>query len=246
MTALQVLHIDDELDIREVVAMSLGLDPEFAVRGCDSGEGGLAAAAEYMPDVILLDIMMPVMDGPTTLAHLRENPRTAAIPVIVMTARAQSSEIAQFKSLGAAGVIAKPFDPMTLAASVRSHLRPAEDMLASSRSGFLLRLSSDADVLFECWSAFGKETIVRSVLVRIRDIAHALAGAGGIFGYPRISAAAASLEEAAMFELNGANEPQKVERALGRLLTGLEVVVPATPHKRPAGSMSSDITIQGV
>ncbi len=68
--------------------MSLRLDPDFTVRGCASGEEGLAVAAEEMPDLILLDVMMPVMDGPTTLARLRENPRTAGIPVIFMTARA--------------------------------------------------------------------------------------------------------------------------------------------------------------
>ncbi|MGA3308700.1 MAG: response regulator [Xanthobacteraceae bacterium] len=125
MSSLRVLHIDDEPDIREIVAASLGLDPEFAVRGCDSGADGLAAAAQWRPDLILLDIMMPVMDGPTTLARLRENPQTAGIPVVFMTARAQPREIDHFKSLGAAGVISKPFDPMTLAASVRSQMQPA-------------------------------------------------------------------------------------------------------------------------
>ena len=68
---------------------------------------------------------MPVMDGPTTLGHLREDPQTADIPVVFMTARAQTRELEHFKSLGAAGVICKRFDPMTLAASVRSHMRPA-------------------------------------------------------------------------------------------------------------------------
>jgi CheY-like chemotaxis protein len=124
MNSLRVLHIDDEADIREVVAMSLDLDPGFSVRGCASGQDGLAAAAEYRPDLIILDVMMPVMDGPTTLGHLRENPQTAGIPVIFMTARAQTHELENLKSLGAAGVISKPFDPLTLAASVRSNMPP--------------------------------------------------------------------------------------------------------------------------
>jgi CheY-like chemotaxis protein len=68
---------------------------------------------------------MPVMDGPTTLGHLRENPQTANIPVVLMTARVQTHELAHFKSLGAVGVISKLFDPMTLAASVRSRMQPA-------------------------------------------------------------------------------------------------------------------------
>ena len=144
MTALRVLHIDDEPDIREVVAISLSLDPEFAVRGCGSGEDGLAAAAECPPDLILLDVMMPVMDGPTTLAHLRDNPKTADIPVVFMTARAQTRELDHFKSLGAVGVIAKPFDPMTLAASVLGHMRLTEDHLARARGAFVRRVSDDA------------------------------------------------------------------------------------------------------
>lgn len=125
MSSLRVLHIDDEADIREVVAISLGLDPEFAVRGCASGEAGLADAAQYPPHIILLDVMMPVMDGPATLGQLRKNPQTADIPVVFMTARAQTRELDHFKSLGAIGVIPKPFDPMTLAASVRMHIRVA-------------------------------------------------------------------------------------------------------------------------
>jgi CheY-like chemotaxis protein len=225
MTALSVLHIDDEPDIREIVALSLGLYPELAVLSCASGEDGLAAATADRPDLILLDVMMPVMDGPTTLAHLRENPRTAAIPVVFMTARALSREIEQFKSLGAAGVIAKPFDPMTLAASVRSHVRPAKDMLAASRAGFLKRASGDADALVLCWLALAQEALP-SVLVRIRDVAHGLAGAGGIFGFPQISDAAASLEAAAIIELNGAKMPRRLESALESLLTSIGANVP--------------------
>lgn len=125
MSTLRVLHIDDEADILDIVAASLDLDPEFEVRGCASGADGLAAAAEWQPDLILLDIMMPDMDGPTTLARLRENPRTADIPVVFMTARVQERDLAHFKSLGAVGVISKPFDPMTLAASVRNYMQPA-------------------------------------------------------------------------------------------------------------------------
>jgi len=125
MSSLRVLHIDDEPDILELAAISLGLDSELEVRGCASGKDGLAAAAESRPDLILLDVMMPVMDGPATLRHLRENPATVGIPVVFMTARVQTSEIEHFKSLGAAGVITKPFDPITLAASVRSYMHPA-------------------------------------------------------------------------------------------------------------------------
>jgi CheY-like chemotaxis protein len=123
MSAVRILHVDDEPDIREVVDISLGLNPEFEVRGCASGGEAIAAAAEWSPRLILLDVIMPGMDGPATLAQLRENPQTAAIPVLFMTARAQTREVEQMISLGAQGVISKPFDPMTLAGVVRDHLQ---------------------------------------------------------------------------------------------------------------------------
>ena len=118
-----MLHVDDEPDIREVVELAFGLDPVFETRSCESGAEALALSLEWPPDLILLDVMMPVMDGPGTLERLRENPLTSAIPVIFMTARAQSRELDHFRSLGAIGVIAKPFDPMTLAGAVRAQLR---------------------------------------------------------------------------------------------------------------------------
>jgi CheY-like chemotaxis protein len=127
MTGIRILLVDDEPDIREVVDVSLGLDPEFKMRACASGADALVTAAEWSPTLILLDVMMPVMDGPTTLANLRKNPRTAHIPILFLTARAQSGEIERFIALGAQGVLSKPFDPMTLAALVRRHLPAPED-----------------------------------------------------------------------------------------------------------------------
>ncbi len=124
MTDIRILLVDDEPDVREVVDVSLGLDPQFKTRACASGADALITAAEWSPSIILLDVMMPLMDGPTTLANLRKNPRTAHIPVVFLTARMRADEIEQYTSLGAQGVLSKPFDPMTLAASVRSYLPP--------------------------------------------------------------------------------------------------------------------------
>ncbi len=123
MSAIRILHVDDEPDIREIVDMSLGLNPDFEVRECSSGAEAIAAAAEWSPFLILLDVMMPGMDGPTTLTQLRKNPQTSAIPVVFMTARAQTKEVEHFIALGAQGVISKPFDPMTLAVQVQNHLQ---------------------------------------------------------------------------------------------------------------------------
>jgi CheY-like chemotaxis protein len=125
MTDIRILLVDDEPDIREVVDVSLGLDPEFKMRACASGADALVMAAQWSPTIILLDVMMPLMDGPTTLAKLRKDPRTANIPVLFLTARTQTDEIEQYISMGAQGVLSKPFDPMTLAASVRDYLPPS-------------------------------------------------------------------------------------------------------------------------
>ncbi len=122
MSATKVLHVDDEPDIRELVEMSLTLDGDLSVKSCGCGPDALTAAAEWAPDIILMDVMMPNMDGPQTLGHLRANKRTAGIPVVFMTARAQPRELDHFRSLGAAGVIPKPFDPMTLATALRDYL----------------------------------------------------------------------------------------------------------------------------
>lgn len=200
MTALRVLHIDDEPDIREVVEFSLGLDPDLAMRSCASGEEALAVVEGWAPNIILLDVMMPVMDGPTTLGQLRSNPRTAHIPVVFMTARAQSRELDLLRSLGAVGVISKPFDPMALAASLRAHIEAPDARLAVMRHGFLQRVEGDLVTLAGHWSALENGTAVPSSLAGIRSIAHRLAGAGGIFGFGEISGAAAALEEAVILE----------------------------------------------
>src|SRR6202163_3230362 len=157
MTMFRILHIDDEPDIREVVEISLGLDPGFATRSCGSGEEALVAAIDWQPDIILCDVMMPVMDGPATLMRLRENPLTANIPVVFMTARAQTRELDRFRSLGSLGVIPKPFDPMTLAASVRSYMQPVFHPLDTLRAGFLLRVRKDVGTLKMLRAALGDD-----------------------------------------------------------------------------------------
>ncbi len=119
--SVRVLYVEDEDDIRAVA--QIALDGEgFELIPCASGQEALDIAADVTPDVILLDVMMPGMDGPTTLTQLRNIPKLARTPAIFMTAKVQPSEIAQLKSLGALDVIAKPFDPMGLAEQLHSIL----------------------------------------------------------------------------------------------------------------------------
>jgi CheY-like chemotaxis protein len=112
--ARKVLIIDDEDDIREVAALSLESVAGWEVIVASSGAQGLARAIEHNPDAILLDVMMPGMDGPTTFRELRKNPATARIPVLLLTAKVQSSDQRRFADLGVEAVLFKPFDPLTL------------------------------------------------------------------------------------------------------------------------------------
>jgi CheY-like chemotaxis protein len=107
-----VLYADDEPDIREIVQLALSLIDNLTVHVCESGEGALKLLPQVQPDLVLLDVMMPGTDGPTTLQRMRADRATAHIPVIFVTAKAMPQEVARFKELGALAVIAKPFDPM--------------------------------------------------------------------------------------------------------------------------------------
>lgn len=123
MTQLSVLYVDDDADIRTIVQMSLGLDPSIAVRVAASGQEGLAMLAQGpRPDVVILDVMMPGLDGPHVLNRMRGDPATAAVPVIFMTAKGRQADVEGYLERGAIGVILKPFDPVQLAAQVRDVL----------------------------------------------------------------------------------------------------------------------------
>lgn len=114
----RILYVEDEPDIRTIARIALENIGGFSARICSSGPEALEAVTEFKPDCILLDVMMPGMDGPSVLKALRQLPECATIPVIFMTAKVQRSEVAQYRALGALDVIPKPFDPMTLASTI--------------------------------------------------------------------------------------------------------------------------------
>lgn len=118
-TLARILYVEDEPDIRAVAQMALEAVGGFTVIACSSGSEALAAAPTAQADLLLLDVMMPGMDGPSTLKALRDMPATAATPVIFMTAKVQAAEVAVYKSLGALEVIPKPFDPMELSTQIQ-------------------------------------------------------------------------------------------------------------------------------
>jgi CheY-like chemotaxis protein len=119
-----ILLIDDEADIREVAGISLEAVGGWRVSTASGGQEGIAKAIAEKPDAILCDVMMPDIDGPTTFARLQENPATTGIPVVLLTARVQLADRLRFGQLGVAGVLSKPFDPMTLSDQVDALLAP--------------------------------------------------------------------------------------------------------------------------
>jgi CheY-like chemotaxis protein len=121
---VRVLIIDDEADIRRVARLSLAKIGGMDVLDAASGVEGTQKAADEAPDAILLDVMMPGLDGPATLHALRADPRTAAIPVVFLTAKAMPEEVSRLLALGVRGVLNKPFDPMTLPSQLRAALEP--------------------------------------------------------------------------------------------------------------------------
>ena len=117
-TLQRILYVEDEPDIQAVARIALETVGGFILQVCSSGEEALNTAVEFAPDLLLLDVMMPGMDGPSTLRELRKLPGLENIPTVFMTAKVQPQEIEQFKSFGALDVIPKPFDPMALSEQI--------------------------------------------------------------------------------------------------------------------------------
>jgi len=113
-TLKRILLVEDDPDIQTVTSMALGSFGGYTVRVCGSAEEAIASASEFLPDLILLDVMMPGMDGLDTLRALRDVPATAATPVIFLTARVQPADVAKYNELDSLAVIRKPFEPTAL------------------------------------------------------------------------------------------------------------------------------------
>ena len=118
-TLNRILYVEDDQDIQAITTMVLKGIHGFILEACSSGNEAMHKAVTFKPDLILLDVMMPGIDGPATFVELRKFPSLELTPVVFMTAKVQPEEVQGYLNLGAAGVIAKPFDPMTLADQLR-------------------------------------------------------------------------------------------------------------------------------
>ncbi len=118
----RILIIDDEDDIREVAALSLEAIAGWHILTASSGTEGMTIAAAEQPDAIVMDVMMPEVDGPTTFGLMQKNPDICNIPVLLLTAKVQGVDQRRFANLGVAGVLFKPFDPLTLSQQIADAL----------------------------------------------------------------------------------------------------------------------------
>ena len=122
MSRIEILYVDDDDDIRTIVELSLGMDPDIRLETFASALPALERLKSWSPDAVLLDVMMPDMDGPTLLALFRQQSADTDTPVIFMTAKGRDADISYYRALGAVGVILKPFDPLHLAREIRTIL----------------------------------------------------------------------------------------------------------------------------
>ena len=130
----RIMYVEDEADIREIAEFALE-DEGFDLLICASGEAALQQVSAFSPDLILLDVMMPLMDGPSTLKLLRELPGQSTTAVVFLTAKVQPNEVEAYMALGALAVIAKPFDPMALPEQIRELLSRGEVKKPGATSG---------------------------------------------------------------------------------------------------------------
>jgi two-component system, OmpR family, response regulator len=130
-----ILCVDDEEDIQEIVKLCLELDGDFTITCCGSGAEALESLPSTKPDLILLDVMMPRMDGPATFSAIKNADAGRNLPVIFMTARIQGPEVSQYLAMGAIGVVPKPFDPMTLADEIRRLWAKAQEKAEVTHAG---------------------------------------------------------------------------------------------------------------
>ncbi len=110
----KILLAEDEPDIRAICTISLESIGGFEVLACENGQRVLDCVDAFQPDLVVLDVMMPELDGPNTLARLQQNAATKDTPVVFLTARNQPADVERLRGLGALEVLSKPFDPMSL------------------------------------------------------------------------------------------------------------------------------------
>ncbi len=197
----KVLYAEDDPGIQAVAKVALGQLGGYDLRICNSGEELLEALANFAPDLILLDFMMPGMDGLQTLQHLQRRPDARKIPVIFITARGQATDVNQIMQAGALGIIQKPFDPMTLGsrinklwkqhqASQQQSQHVFDNHIEQLRRLYVEQLPILSEQLAKAWSLLHREQGISPVNSTFHGLVHKLAGSAGMYGLHDVSQAA--------------------------------------------------------
>lgn len=209
----KILVVDDEPDINTIAKLSLETFGKYSVDTCHSGVAALEKAETVQPQLILMDIMMPQLDGPETLRRLRANPKTKSIPVVFVTAKILHRETQQYKTLGALDVIAKPFDPMGLADKVgtiwkeHSSKSVTEDTIKSKldemKADFLQQYPSKISQIKSLWASY-LESKTYDALSEFHQPLHKLNGLSGTLGLELISQTLIKIEAIVQAAVDGA------------------------------------------
>jgi DNA-binding response OmpR family regulator len=242
----RILLVEDDPDIQEVTTLLLSDIESFEVRACGSAAEGLRTAQVFEPDLILLDVMMPGLDGQGAFAAFRQLPATATTPVIFMTARVQPREILEYRQLGSLGVIPKPFDPDTLADTIRGMWDRDQDArlndarredLAALRRLYAADLPERLHALEKAATALRSDAADSEVAAALYEMAHRLAGSAAIYGFPSVSGAAMRI--GAFGNEHGSEHWASVDsRRLLDLVDALSAALrssaPDAPHLQPS------------
>jgi len=229
----RILLVEDDPDIQEVTSLLLSDMAGYEVKACSSGREALECGPEFAPDLILLDVMMPDLDGKSAFAAFRELAATASTPVIFMTAMVEPREIAQYRQLGSLGVIPKPYDPDTLAETIEgmwdrhqtSRLNQSRrEVLAALRRLYADDLPKRLQAIEEAAASLQENGWDPQVAASLYEMAHRLAGSAAIYGFPEVSEAAQKIGRfASQNALRWNNvDPQPLLRLVGALVAAVE------------------------
>lgn len=233
----RVLVVDDDPDVQTLVALALAQAGGFTVEPCASAAGALERARSFRPDVILMDVMMPGMDGLQALAGLRADEETAGIPVVLISAGIDRDECGRYRAMGARGVIPKPFNAVELPSTLRrireghavgpAYPKEVRDL----GSAYLTELPAMIDSLRALAAALAEGGWARAPLEAVLQLAHRLSGSAGLFGLEGLASAAATLETMARRRLeDGRWPPARSPRMVATLVKAVAAAAPRAPR----------------
>ena len=236
----RVLVVDDDPDVQTLISVALGQGNGYQVEVCGSSVEAVPRARQFDPDVILLDVMMPGADGPTTLKSLRSDAATAHIPVVFISASIDRNPGGQYKEMGALGAIPKPFDPAALPATLErirsgAPLKPAFPAELQDLRG---HYGTELAGRLQAMEALGRTLVAdgwsRPAVEELFALAHRMAGSAGLFGLDAVATAAGVLESLLKRLLDDPRWPPA--RPPAEVMTLVRAVAAAAPrHAPPAG-----------